>query len=381
MKSFKHSCPTEVIFGFNKLSFISESIPKSLQRVLVLSSKSAAEKSGALSIVLERLGEEGRHVEYLNNISPNPRLEEINLAVELCKEQRIQAIVGIGGGSALDAAKAVALCAGGEVSADELLKVDIKNIVPLYLVAVPTTAGTGSEVSKGAIVSDVKNNWKGGIRGDNVFPKVAILDPTLTESLPKAVSIETGFDVVTHAFESLVSKASTPITEMYSMSALEIVIPALVKLGNGDSSAQVREDLMFASLLAGYNLANASTCLPHRLQYPLGANTDSAHARGLASLYPSWFKHTYEYAQVDFDFLTNILMDTLTLKSTGDSKADCLTALDKFLELLEMNHGMRKFGVAETDCAKFASQVDGNLSLDPGKTDLSTLEEIYRESL
>jgi alcohol dehydrogenase class IV len=235
-------------------------------------------------------------------------------------------------------------------------------------------------VSKGAIVTDIESTWKGGIRGENVFPKVALLDPLLTMSLPRNITLETGFDVITHAFESLISKAASPITRMQSISALEIVIPALVLAAEGELTQEVRSDLMYASLLAGYNLANASTCLPHRLQYPLGANTDSAHARGLAALYPAWFRLTYDYSPNEFNLIGNIINKALKFHSSVVDEASSTLAMTSLLSKVDMAHKLRDFGVQLEQCEQFTLEVDGNLALDPGCTKLETINKIYRES-
>jgi alcohol dehydrogenase class IV len=337
-------------------------------------------KSGAHESISTSLAGESINFMYKNTISPNPKVTEVDEIFAFCQANNVDAIVAVGGGSVIDAAKAVSLCHGGGISTSELLKSDFSAIVPTFLIAVPTTAGTGSEVSKGAIVTDVEKTWKGGVRGDNVFPKVAILDPLLTISMPKSITLETGFDVVTHAFESFISKAATPITRMYSMQAIQIAIPALVCVANDKATTSVRSDLMYASLLAGYNLANASTCLPHRLQYPLGANTDSAHARGLAALYPAWFKSTYKYAKADFDFICNTMNSAIENGDIVDTEDKAVASIKAFLKLIEMDHSLRDFGVKEQDCELYTSQVDGNLALDPGCTKLVTINQIYKES-
>jgi alcohol dehydrogenase class IV len=380
MNRFEQYCPTKVIFGSGSLQFIHSSLPSGCKKALLVSSKTAAKKSGAFTTLSYALAKYDVELLFENNVSPNPRLEEVDFLSSVILENDIDAVIAVGGGSVIDAAKAAALCAGKKITAKELLSAVIDEITPIFLIAVPTTAGTGSEVSKGAIVTDQSKNWKGGVRGNKVFPKVAILDPDLTKSLPVDIVLETGFDVVTHAFESLLSKASTPITDMYSRQALELAIPALLKVARVGSDAETRNNLMYASLLAGYNLANSSTCLPHRLQYPLGAHTDSSHARGLASLYPAWVESTYPYATENIEYLANIIGESLNGKSVISNKESVVSIFKKFLLEVKMSHKMRDFGVKEEDCKMYAEEVDGNLALDPGRTNVETLIKIYRES-
>lgn len=380
MYSFSYSCPTKVVFGVNKIKTIVDHLHKSHKNVLIASSRTAAVKSGALEKIRNSLSQNKTNIFYKNTISPNPKLTEVDYLSGYCQSKNITALIAVGGGSVIDAAKAVSLAVPSKLTCKKILKHDLNLISPLFLIAVPTTAGTGSEVSKGAIVSDLESKWKGGIRGENVFPKVALLDPLLTMSLPRNVTLETGFDIITHAFESLISKAASPITRMQSISALEIAVPALALAAEGELTLEVRSDLMYASLLAGYNLANSSTCLPHRLQYPLGANTDSIHARGLAAIYPAWFKLTYEYSPNEFNFIGNLINKVLGINSIVINEESSTSAITALLSKLDMAHKLRDFGVKLNQCEQFTSEVDGNLGLDPGCTKLETINKIYKES-
>ena len=174
MISFNYSCPTKVVFGIGTISSISDHLPKSYKNVLIISSKTAAVKSGALDKIRQSLSHSGKNIFYKNTISPNPRLNDIDELSAYCQNNNITALIAVGGGSVIDAAKAISLVVPSQLSCKEILKHDLSLISPLFLIAVPTTAGTGSEVSKGAIVTDIENKWKGGIRGENVFPKVAL---------------------------------------------------------------------------------------------------------------------------------------------------------------------------------------------------------------
>ncbi|MBT8233856.1 MAG: iron-containing alcohol dehydrogenase [Bacteroidia bacterium] len=379
---FSQYCPTRVHFGEGIINNILDYIPKSTKSILLVSSKSAAEKSGALKAIKTQAQLMGLKLQYRNTISPNPRVDEIDALAEVCQELGIDCLISVGGGSVIDATKFLSIRAPVQKSAKDILSGNEIEAQPLFHMAVPTTAGTGSEVSKGAIVSDPVNNWKGGLRGEKLFPKIALLDPELTKSLPKSIAIETGFDVLTHSLESYVSKASTPITRMYSREAIKRAVPALLKQASNTADANSRSELMYASLLAGYNLANASTCLPHRLQYPLGARTDCPHARGLAALYPAWIKKTYDFKPEPFNFFADTITNCMELKEKFKSeKEHVVQIVNKFLATLEINHSLSDFGVTKKDCDLYVSEIQGNLKLDPGMTDNESLKQIYLESL
>lgn len=378
---FNHYCSTKVHFGNGVLEGFLEFVPKRTKSLLLISSKTAAEKSGAYDLVKNLVEKTNLQFHYKNIISPNPKVAEIDELTKFCNLHDVDCIVSIGGGSVIDASKFLSITAVSQKSCKQVLKENDLDVEPLFHIAIPTTAGTGSEISKGAIVSNPDINWKGGLRGEKLFPKIAILDPLLTKSLPKAIAIETGFDILTHALESYVSKASTPITELYSKEAIKKAVPALRLLSKDKATNESREDLMYASLLAGYNLANASTCLPHRLQYPLGAHTDCSHARGLAALYLAWISKTYEFCPEPFDYFAKIIVisngETLDVDL---NKMTVIKIIGDFLKIMEINHRLRDFGMLESDCLLYVDEIEGNLTTDPGCTDKETLKQIYLEA-
>ena len=137
------------------------------------------------------------------------------------------------------------------------LKQDKKS---LPLVAIPTTAGTGSEVTKGAIITDDTKNFKSGVRGEQIFPKIAIIDPKLSLTMPDSVAATTGFDTFTHLFEIYLAKKSNNFTDMISIAGLELIMTALPESLKSPADISLREKISYAALLGGINVGNASTC-------------------------------------------------------------------------------------------------------------------------
>ena len=172
-----------------------------------------------------------KSVAIYDKISANPQLQEITKAAEEGRKNRTDIVVGFGGGSAIDAAKAVAAVIGTGNSVETLF---YQHIEPdertLPVVAIPTTAGTGSELSKAAILSDYEKHKKGGVRGKNLYPKLAIVDSVFTETVPLHITMETGFDVLAHAIESYVSKVASPFTKILSEQVISTAGKALMEL-------------------------------------------------------------------------------------------------------------------------------------------------------
>ncbi|HWT91881.1 MAG TPA: iron-containing alcohol dehydrogenase, partial [Solirubrobacteraceae bacterium] len=243
----------------------------------------------------------------------------------------------------------------------------------LPVIAVPTTAGSGAEVTRGAIVTDVVRHAKEGVRGDAVFPRVAVIDPELTATLPPAVAAETAFDALTHVVEGYVARKASPLTRALSEEALRILAAHLPELAAGTATARTRERLAFAALLGGLNVANASTCLPHRLQQAMGAvpRVTLAHARGLAALYPAWLELATPHAPDAFARVGAALGD-------GDARA----AIARHREALGLTATLADAGFRTEDLGVLVGAVAGNVANDPTpEVTRETIRELYRASL
>ena len=370
MAPFTYYGPTRVVFGDGMIEEAGKHLPFS-ENVLVVAGRNSAARTGHLDKLLAALT--GKKVCVFTGVSPNPRLSEINAAAAQGLGAGATAVIGLGGGSALDAAKAIAAAmAGADIAA--LLRED--KPAPddtLPIVCIPTTAGTGSETSQAAIVSDEARGVKQGLRGASLIPRVAIVDPDLLATLPDPVAAETGFDVLTHALETWVSRRHSALTAVYSRHAIAAVFKHLPLFLDDRDRRESRRELALASLMMGWNLANSTTALPHRMQYPVGARTDTSHPAGLAALYPAWSRRAALAAPEPFEFIASL---------AGGSKAmDGRDHLMQFMQSTGLVRRLRDFGLVREDCPGLAAAVQGNLSTDPCDTSLRSLQEIYEASI
>lgn len=375
---FDFYTPTRIHFGCGILEHALEAEKECIQgRVFIVSSASAR-----LIGVLDRVKEQLRkmpsveQVDDYCDVTANPKVEEINRGITLASDFRASMIIGLGGGSAMDAAKAIAVGTGGNELIDRYF---FENAIPtactLPTVMIPTTAGTGSELSKSAILSSPQKGIKRGVRGESLFAKIAIVDPELTFTLPLKNTMETGFDVMAHAVESYISKASNRITCELSKQAIRIVAKNLPMLKNDLKCKQAREEVSYASMIMGINLSNASTVLPHRMQYPVGAITDTSHARGLIALFPSWMLHTYRYSTEKFNSIGELV--------SGKKCRTCEDVFDVFCDWMKSTCGQIKLadlGLQKTDLPKLIDKVQGNIGLDPAGLENGIIEHIYQNA-
>jgi alcohol dehydrogenase class IV len=374
---FRFFAPTEIIFGVGSLDQVGSLTPG--RRVLIVCGKAAAIRHGFVDRIKTSLSSAGKESVLFSGVSPNPRVTQVNQAAELGRAEGVDSVIGIGGGSALDAAKAVAVALKAQKPIDDFLLGEVaKDRLPLVLI--PTTAGTGSETSRGAILTDEVSGIKTGVRGDGLFADVALVDPALTFTAPASVTALTGYDIFTHAVETYLSKIGQPLTEHLALDALSRVALSLrVAVENG-ASVEARTNLSYASTLMGINLGNSSTCLPHRLQYPVGAITDTSHPAGLAAIYGAWLRNGYDATPEKWNVIGRILSGR-----PCSSLENVYVAYERFVaEVGLAGYTLQSLGIRGADVPLLASRVSGNLSADPQVVpghEKAIVEKIYSESL
>lgn len=221
-----------------------------------------------------------------NRIEPEPSPLSAEKAAEKAKQKGCILVVGIGGGSALDTAKAAAVLARNKGGVKDYVGLDLVPKPGLPTIMIPTTAGTGSEVTFTAVFTNRADKTKGGINSRFLFPTIALLDPELTLSLPPNITAQTGMDALTHAMEAYTSKQANPMSDMVAEKAIRLIgkhLPQAVKNGK---DLVAREGMLLGSLLAGMALANAGVGAVHAMAYPLGALFNIPHGLANAVLLP-----------------------------------------------------------------------------------------------
>jgi alcohol dehydrogenase class IV len=339
----------------------------------------SARDNGRLAEVTDTLERRGIRVVVLGGVAPNPRCALVDEGVRVAQAQGLQVIVGLGGGSTIDTAKAIAVAAMGDQPVARYIwgKATLPS-AKLPLVAIPTTAGTGAELSRGAILTDEATGRKGGLRGEVCLPTQALVDPQLTVDLPPRITAETGFDAWCHALETFVSRKANPFTEALSLHAMERIVKFLPRAVRNGADREARQEMAAASLMMGWNLGLSTTCLPHRLQYPVGARSDSTHARGLAALHTAWIRQAAPFAPDKFARVNRILTDGHGGRSVA---SDCADRERAFMEDIGMITSLGDLGITEADCAALTDEVTGDVASDPGPSDRAAILRIYQSSL
>ena len=373
--------PTRTLFGEGTRHSLTDIIgTASTGRVLVIATATTARRTPAKETIDELV--RTFPTDIWTGVKPNPRVSDIDACVGSFRDADITHIVGIGGGSVLDHAKATAMALAAGKPAAELLK--MKTPLPQRhntLILMPTTSGTGAELSFGAILTDENSGEKLGLRGRVLAADHAVVDPELTYSAPHDLSMTTGFDVLTHALETWLSTAASPFTADLSRAALERVFAFLPRIGSDPGDVEARREIAYAAMIMGINLALSTTCLPHRLQYPLGAATDTAHAEGLAALYPAWLSHVRPFAPEKMARCAQWIGVDIPGAPDSDNARAFEEAVLALLSEIGLERDMSDLGVTDEESRLFADRVTGRLDTDPGYRNRDDIDSIYAASL
>lgn len=300
--------PTKLFIGSSMLNAIPDVLREYGKRVLMVSTNDAP-----LQPLYDSIHKllEGFEVTHFTGVVPNPTVESVDACLDMDVEYDV--ILAVGGGSSIDTAKAINLKSHYRDESWESLFKRFDSFTKEYnekfhpLVSVPTTSGTGSQVTQAAVLSmgvDKLTLYHTGL-----LSYVAILDPNLTTTLPKRLTSATAFDTFTHAFESYLSDKANALTKLDSLNAMKIVVDTLPKVLEDPKNVVYREQLMVADTLGGRSLSNAGAHAPHPLSEIIGGLANAMHGEALASVYPAFIKLGKERFKTEFEYLSEVLFD------------------------------------------------------------------------
>lgn len=326
--------PNKLVIGSGKINEISAEI-KALgkERVIVFTDEGMKDFP-MISDLVSLLENEGFSVSLFSNIGPNPTDTMVMDAVEDMKKHQPDVIVCIGGGSPIDAAKAanVVYTHGGEVGEYDISIGGIERITPKLLpfIAIPTTAGTGTEVSFASVITDSKKHIKYGVLSPLLIPDIAILDANLTLSMPASLTAFTGIDALTHAIEAYFSLVDFSVTNGIAIQAIKMLNNSLEAVVKDGSNLEAREEVLEASMLAGIAFTTNGLGLTHQMAHQLSAYFNVPHGLANAILLPSVMKFNMPSCVQKFADIAQALgADTkgLSVEEAAQKSVDIVEAL------------------------------------------------------
>jgi 1,3-propanediol dehydrogenase len=285
MELYKFNAP-EIIFGKDALKQVGNSLGLlGVKKVFVVSDPGVME-SGWVEKALPSIKDAGLEYQVWYDVTSNPKDDEIHRGLEVYLESECNAVLAIGGGSPIDAAKAIALLSsnGGKINDYEGVDKIIKPLPPL--VAVPTTAGSGAEVTQFSVITDTTRRIKMVIGSKSLIPDVALIDPQTLITKDRELTANTGLDALTHAIEAYVSLAATPLTDIQALNAMKLIVRHLPASMACRSNLEAKKAMAMASLQAGLAISNAILGLVHAMSHQAGGHLDMPHGESCAILLP-----------------------------------------------------------------------------------------------
>lgn len=376
MNSFSFISPVKIDIGAGKAKALNQYLPKSAQRVMLLHGASLAKKPMFDEI---QAGLCPASV-FACEVEPGePSPESVDAAAEFARTSRVDAVIGIGGGSVLDTAKAAAALAVNAGSVAEYLEgVGAgKKLTqqPLYFIAVPTTSGTGTEVTKNAVIASREKGFKVSMRDDAMIANVAVLDPDLTQGMPKSVLAASGMDAVCQLIEAYTTKNANSLTDALALPHIVLAMDALEKVFDADD-AQARATLAICAMVSGLCLANAGLGIAHGLAAGLGAHTAISHGVACGVLLPEAMRFNIgkgitKYAKIG---------EALENRKLGDAEKACEAAVTRVEQLsrkLGLPKDLKNYGVKKKDIEKIAkASMGSSMKKNPSEVTLTDAIEV-----
>jgi alcohol dehydrogenase class IV len=364
----------------DKLSLLDRPVSR-----IALITQPVMEENGVIARVVAALAARDVEVRIVRGVEPEPSIENVETVFrEQIAPFAPHAILSIGGGSVLDAAKLFSARLTNDEPLRNWLGIDLIKHPGAPMILVPTTAGTGSEVTPNAIVTLPDEALKVGIVSRHLLPQVVILDASLTLDLPRPITAATGVDAFVHSLESYISTKANPVSDMFAMESMRLIGANIVEAYENGHSVKAREAMMLGSMYGGLALTAAGTAAVHALAYPLGGMFNVTHGVANAMLLP----HVMAFNKDAIEERLATVARALDLATAGESAPDAAQKLIDRLSLwtrqLQIPQDLRRYGVTEADLdrlAEGASKVKRLLGNNPKPLTLDDMKAIYRRLL
>lgn len=371
--------PGKIIYGQGTVKQIGEETKKYGKKIMIVTGKSSSKKTGALDKVIDSLKMENLQYVIFDKVESDPSVDTVELGTSIAKEEKIDVIVALGGGSPLDAAKGISimLTNSGSIVDYEKKQPEVPGVP---VVAVPTTAGTGSEVSKFIVITDTRRKVKMLIGGETLIPKVAILDGELTLMVPPDVTAATGMDALTHAIEAYISKKAQPATGVQALSAIKLISENLAKAVQNGENMDARNNMLFAQMQAGLAFSNASVALVHAMSRPLGAYFGVPHGLANAILLPRVMEYNRAACAEKFKDIAETMGENTSGLSIREASNLAVKAVKELYAETGLPVKLRDVGVKEEMIETLAKDAikSGSALVNPRKASLEDLIDIYK---
>ena len=385
---FIYNIPTKILFGCGRLNSLhKEKMPGSRALIVTTGGRSVVD-NGYLARLEEELKAAGCTFVLYNKITANPDKSEVTDGAAFARAEKCDFIVGLGGGSPIDAAKAIAVAAanGGDywdyIQKGTGGKKEIKN-KPLPVIAVPTTAGTGTEADPWTVISNAETGEKLSLGTDDTYPVLAVVDPVLMVTVPQIYTAYQGFDALFHSLEGYLANVANPVSDLFALKAISLVAENLPAAVFDGKDITARENMALASTLSGMVESTSACISEHALEHVLsGEHKNLPHGAGLIMISVAYFKKILQKHCADERL---IAMAKAMGRKNAKIPEDFIAALQELQRQCHVdNLKMSDYGIKKERLAEFAAmaknQNAASFSRDPCDLTLKDCVEIYEKS-
>ena len=390
----------QVVFGPGAVRQLGELTARmGLERVLIVTD-GAIEQAGILEQTKRPLGEAGIECEVFAGGKPEPSLEVASQCIEQARAFRPDGVLGLGGGSNMDLAKiAATVLAHGGAPRDYVGDGKVPGPVTPIL-CVPTTSGTGSEVTAASVLTDTANQLKVGVLSNYLRPRLAVVDPRLTLSCPAKLTADSGIDALTHAIEAYtavdnadfplpstetsVYQGRHPLGDCLAEKAIELVGRHLVTAVREPQNLAAREGMALAAMLAGLAFSNVGVALVHAMEYPVGGAMHCSHGAGNGLLLPFVMRFNLPLRQREFARVAQLLGQDVSGLAEAAAAERAVTAVEELKRRIGIPERLRDLGTQESQLAGFAEKaftIKRILRVNPRPVTQADIEAIFRAAL
>lgn len=361
MNLFNYHQTTKIIFGLGRVSELGKFASEYGNKVLLVTIASDNENvKSQYNRVISILKDSGLKVKHFDGVVTNPTVDCIAEGGEIARDFGAEIIVGLGGGSSIDAAKAISVEATHEGSCWDFLffkepQPDKDKLLPV--IAVTTTSGTGSHLTQVAVVTNSATRDKSALYNNILYPEVAIIDPELMTTVPEFITACTGFDVFCHAFESILNLGGGAYIDLLAWESINIVLNTLPDLLENLNNIKLRDKMAWADTLAGLCIANAGVTLPHGMVMAIGGMYPNVtHGEALGIVYPACVRFTKESALNEFRKLAIIFNNDYSKLSNCEAAEAAIEEIDNFLKKINLKKSLSDVSVPENEIGLLAKQ-------------------------
>lgn len=329
--SFDFFVKSNITFGRNAAEKLPEIIRAyEMKRVMVIYD-SGVKAAGIADKVLAQIKKADVEIIIFDQVIPNPTNETVESASELAKKAKVDGFVAVGGGSSIDTAKAINVLMKNPGKIGDYAGMNMVKNPCLPLIAIPTTAGTSSEITNVSALIDTEKVIKYVVIDNNLVASDVIADPEFTRTVPKGVTAATGMDAITHAIESYISNMATPLTEYHSLTGFQILHRNITRAVKNGEDMQAREQMMLGCIITGFGFSNANLGLVHGIAHTLSAHFGLAHGMANAAVLP----YVMEYNAQSCPEKMTELAKTIGLPLSGDMEKDSQLLPKELKRLIE----------------------------------------------